>query len=276
MSGFAALGLDYYGPVSGNWCWVRPRLLLQRYILTHGWRIGIFFITVGIYIAIYVSLKRTYGRFILLTSAESRGDGTSQTLGQSQLRSHADVELFDLQDARGIAVQEKISVTVEDDVEHSSGGGSNHGHYSKRNAVFFAPGTGSRRLFESTVGDEPAPPIFATRSIDANTERAAPSSTSAKQHKSSTDAFSARRRQVRRILLLNGYPIMYIVLWIPGIVNRLVESVDGSTPLWLAALQSSTQFIGLANALTYGWNEGLRNQLAMAWGKRTQGRHVRV
>ncbi len=65
---------------------------------------------------------------------------------------------------------------------------------------------------------------------------------------------------IRKILLMNGYPIAYIVLWIPGIANRLAESTGGS-PRWLAALQSSTQFVGLANALTYGFNEQLRRQM---------------
>ncbi|KFY31983.1 hypothetical protein V493_00618 [Pseudogymnoascus sp. VKM F-4281 (FW-2241)] len=62
---------------------------------------------------------------------------------------------------------------------------------------------------------------------------------------------------LKKMLLLNGYPIAYIILWIPGIANRLVESL-GTSPRWLEALQSSTQFIGLANALTYGLSEQKR------------------
>ncbi|POR34816.1 Uncharacterized protein TPAR_05011 [Tolypocladium paradoxum] len=58
---------------------------------------------------------------------------------------------------------------------------------------------------------------------------------------------------LRNMLLMNGYPIAYIILWIPGIVNRLVESTRGSLR-WLAALQSKTQFVGMANALTYGFS----------------------
>ena len=56
---------------------------------------------------------------------------------------------------------------------------------------------------------------------------------------------------LRRMLLLNGYPVLYIVLWIPGIATRQVEAVHGSSPTWLLVMQSSTQYIGLANAVTY-------------------------
>jgi hypothetical protein len=55
-------------------------------------------------------------------------------------------------------------------------------------------------------------------------------------------------------MLLNAYPILYIIFWIPGIANRLAEA--SNNPLYfLRILQSTTQFIGLANAITFGWNE---------------------
>lgn len=62
---------------------------------------------------------------------------------------------------------------------------------------------------------------------------------------------------VKKMLLMNGYPIAYIILWIPGIANRLAESV-GQSPRWLNALQACTQYIGLINALTYGMSEQMR------------------
>ncbi|VUC29226.1 unnamed protein product [Clonostachys rosea] len=67
-----------------------------------------------------------------------------------------------------------------------------------------------------------------------------------------------------KMLLLNGYPIAYIILWIPGIANRLTESLNGASPRWLKALQASTQFIGLVNAMTYGISEQMRQK---AWKK---------
>ncbi|KAI9807294.1 MAG: hypothetical protein M1833_000037 [Piccolia ochrophora] len=65
---------------------------------------------------------------------------------------------------------------------------------------------------------------------------------------------------IKRTLLLNAYPIMYILLWIPGIANRLAEA-SGHPSRALAIMQASTQYIGLANAVTYGLNERVLGQL---------------
>jgi len=53
--------------------------------------------------------------------------------------------------------------------------------------------------------------------------------------------------KIQRILLLNAYPIGYVLLWIPGIANRFVE-LGGGKSRTLAIAQASTQFVGLANA----------------------------
>jgi hypothetical protein len=65
---------------------------------------------------------------------------------------------------------------------------------------------------------------------------------------------------VKKMLLMNGYPLAYVILWIPGIANRLAESV-GQSPRWLNALQASTQYIGLINAVTYGMSEQMRRSV---------------
>ncbi|KAK0430652.1 hypothetical protein EV421DRAFT_1912640 [Armillaria borealis] len=67
-------------------------------------------------------------------------------------------------------------------------------------------------------------------------------------------------KQISRMLLLNAYPIAYILLWIPGICNRLVEA-SGHSSRVLQIMQASTQFVGFANALTYGWNESVARSL---------------
>ncbi|KAK2459958.1 hypothetical protein APHAL10511_008043 [Amanita phalloides] len=65
---------------------------------------------------------------------------------------------------------------------------------------------------------------------------------------------------IQRVLLLNAYPLAYIILWIPGIANRLIEAT-GHKSTAMQILQASTQLVGLANALTYGWNERVAKQL---------------
>ncbi|KAK8160377.1 G protein-coupled glucose receptor regulating Gpa2-domain-containing protein [Phyllosticta citrichinensis] len=76
---------------------------------------------------------------------------------------------------------------------------------------------------------------------------------------------AAVEREVRRMLLLNAYPIMYIVLWIPGITSRLAEAALGYRVRWLAVAAASTQYVGFANAVTYGWNEHMRNVVRREW-----------
>jgi hypothetical protein len=69
-------------------------------------------------------------------------------------------------------------------------------------------------------------------------------------------------KEIKRMMLLNAYPYMYVLLWIPGLVNRLMEA-SGHAPSSTVSLglQAPTQFVGLANALTYGFNHHLRDRL---------------
>jgi hypothetical protein len=68
-------------------------------------------------------------------------------------------------------------------------------------------------------------------------------------------------RDIKKMLLLNGYPICYVILWIPGITNRIMEaSGNTSNKRVLNILQASTQFIGFANAVTYGLNQQWRGR----------------
>ncbi|KAJ3560740.1 hypothetical protein NPX13_g9200 [Xylaria arbuscula] len=70
-------------------------------------------------------------------------------------------------------------------------------------------------------------------------------------------------KEVRRMLLLRGYPMLYVILWIPGIVSRLLQAAGNEAAAnsrVLIGLQASTQFVGLANAITYGWNQQWRQK----------------
>jgi hypothetical protein len=73
-------------------------------------------------------------------------------------------------------------------------------------------------------------------------------------------AAEKRARAVQKTMLLNAYPILYIILWLPGIANRIAEA-SGNPSYILRILQSATQFIGLANAITFGWNERIGQHL---------------
>lgn len=65
-------------------------------------------------------------------------------------------------------------------------------------------------------------------------------------------------RDIWKMLLLNMYPITYLLLWIPGIANRVAEGMGHQVRV-LVILQSSTQFIGLANASVYMYKEHRRD-----------------
>lgn len=43
------------------------------------------------------------------------------------------------------------------------------------------------------------------------------------------------------MLLLNGYPLLYILLWLPGMGNRIHEAATGWSPGWLIAWQGASQ-----------------------------------
>lgn len=90
-------------------------------------------------------------------------------------------------------------------------------------------------------------------------------------HSSASDAPRLRNsrgfeKEIRRMLLLNAYPTLYVLLWIPGIVNRFMEAT-GTAPSntrIVGALQSTSQFVGFANALTFGLSAAMRRRIASA------------
>lgn len=58
----------------------------------------------------------------------------------------------------------------------------------------------------------------------------------------------------KKMMLLSIYPLFYIVLWLPGIANRVAEAIGYEIEA-LEILQASTAYIGFVNAATFGWNE---------------------
>lgn len=215
-----------YGYVSGNWCWIRSNRLDLRYALSHGWRIGIFFITILIYTYIHFTLRRVFKN--LRSISTNLGTGRGQP---DQAPNPSDLD----NDTQKILVNQSVSISHELQPMPQTPGGSDNGD-SSSSGGFDTAGKGASQTrvviqgtSSSSTGD--AAPFEASRMP------AAPN--------------------VRKMLLMNGYPLAYIILWIPGLSNRLAESVGGS-PRWLSALQASTQYIGLINAVTYGLNEQMR------------------
>ena len=87
---------------------------------------------------------------------------------------------------------------------------------------------------------------------------------------SNTWTENPRYQAIQKMLLLNSYPLFYIILWIPGIANRLVEATGHKSTV-MQLMQASTQLVGLANAVTYGWNERVSAQVREYSKSRKQG-----
>jgi hypothetical protein len=224
-----ALGLDAYGPTSGNWCWITPKHVTLRYSLTHGWRIAIFLTTICIYTYVYIRLTKTYGNIWARTNESfSRAtEGTAED--ESQLCPTATSGLPD------------TPTTIKGESETRTDS------YIIQLKNISPPKRGGHTTTAATT---------TISTVDTN---------------DSTRIHSSRNRELRRFLLLNGYPILYLLLWIPGMANRASELAHGKSPTWLQALQATTQLIGLANVLTYALTEKFVGRLRKRFGRRREG-----
>ncbi|OGM45383.1 hypothetical protein ABOM_005600 [Aspergillus bombycis] len=232
-----AVGLGIVGPVSGNWCWIESQYLGLRYALGHGWRIAIVFITAITYIVVFVVVKRRYEHLSLFPNGD-----TSSGRDKSRSTEGDAVDLSSIRLDTTITVQssEVFNNPASTDGVSESPSQDHLASQAPFSAVKSQPSkydttSDERRL---RYADTPG------RGVDATEQRDK----------------KIRYAEVRRVMLLNGYPAFYVLLWIPGLLNRLLESLGHKTR-WLQILQASTQFIGLANAFTYSYNEGFRRQI---------------
>ncbi|KAK0470350.1 G protein-coupled glucose receptor regulating Gpa2-domain-containing protein [Desarmillaria tabescens] len=227
ITSFVALGKGYYSAVSGNWCWIHTEPAYLRYVLTHAWRFLFIFSEIGLYAYLYIHLKKRFRTMnFLIANQINTSTGSSNP-------SHLSFLSADPQ--RGPDLKTHVS-QVQFNEETS--------------------GEKFRSVEQPDIRDEEAPP--------PTQHYYPPRPSSAHVHHSSIPVMDEKRqRQVAKILLLNAYPIAYIVLWIPGLCNRLVEA-SGHTSRVLQLMQATTQFVGFANALTYGWNENVAKSMREA------------
>lgn len=233
-TGSAALGLNIYGPVSGNWCWILPEYLGLRYALTHGWRIAIFVTTIAIYTYVYIYLLKVYGKISV--------SSTHSSVAHESVDSGIDLESVVHRGKKHIHVQSSITSTEHEHDQTPLRPGEEGGPPT-RPPKYARHLSSHWRSIETTQDFTP----FGAQIQVITTA-------------SSEAASRAKKQALRKGLLLNGYPICYIILWVPGIANRIAESI-GTSPVWLRALQASTQLVGFANALTYAYNEQLLQRI---------------
>ncbi|RDW82358.1 hypothetical protein BP6252_03470 [Coleophoma cylindrospora] len=88
------------------------------------------------------------------------------------------------------------------------------------------------------------------------------------------ESIRERELRIQKLLLFNAYPIAYILLLFPGILNRFLE-LTGHKSRAVTIAQASTQFVGLANALVYGYNERIWTLAGQWWNKKPDGQDGR-
>ncbi|KAK6519145.1 hypothetical protein TWF281_003834 [Arthrobotrys megalospora] len=266
------LVMNKYGPVSGNWCWIQAKPAYLRYVMTHGWRLAFIFSEVVMYTYLHFYVRKTFGAFLDGSRCSSGPKRPSVHGGAEAPGRDAGLELDDGSVA-GTMSTSQVPLDIADDggIQPVRGAGAEE-MYGKDLVV--------ATTTTSSPSDVPRPKTantanswrpkfrnpFACRETvdddlgdgdDGNELDEIDRDPGENARRDS----EARLRRARRILLLNAYPAMYIILVAPGIINRLIEASGGSSKV-MQVLQSSTQFVGLANAITYGWNEKVGRQLS--------------
>ncbi|KAI1325538.1 G protein-coupled glucose receptor regulating Gpa2-domain-containing protein [Xylariaceae sp. FL0255] len=243
------LALNVYVPVGDNWCWIAGDRTDLRYALTHGWRLAVIFSTVLIYAYIYWYFQRHFKSMLI---GEPSGSFPSPSYGcraSNVIRASISAAPANVSKALTTKKFHKINSFQEVD--------SNASDYRSE-------------PWDETddIGDLPDIPVTRTK-----TRRESISSALPFQTESNTTCYTSfandyirersrkTEREVRRMLLLRGYPMLYVILWIPGLVSRFLQAAGNEAAAnsrVLIGLQASTQFVGFANAITYGWNQQWR------------------
>ncbi|KAH9884055.1 hypothetical protein F4778DRAFT_573550 [Xylariomycetidae sp. FL2044] len=221
-------------PVSGNWCWISQGRTDLRYGLAHGWRFAIMLITLAIYSYIWWYISRHFKSLGGIRPTPPVWKRVKHKERTPVLGAETHPVLSSFYDQ--LSSHRKVS------------------HFESR-----SQGSESELLEYPTVC---RPYVQRIEDADTTTHAAHCPESSVPSSISPTGLSHPQQqaeRNIKKMLLLNGYPIMYVILWIPGLVNRVMEaSGNTSNTRVLAILQCSTQFVGFANAVTYGLNQSWR------------------
>lgn len=231
ITGTVALILDKIAPASGNWCWIAPKPLWLRYVLGHAWRLAIFLVVITLYIVIFLRVRRRLRARGDISQQGSyaftyRGQGT----GKVARRAHED-PIFSTQPATlGLAEKDLIATPPP---------AANRSAFLSTWTLDDDPGAANERPKRRRLSLKPRLTIVHSCRLD---------------------------KEMWHWFMLSMFPLSYILLWIPGVANRLLE-LAGSSNKYVTAFQATTQLTGLANAGLYGWREhrGFWRRLKWRW-----------
>lgn len=288
-TGSVAVGLDVMMPVGANWCWISPSRTDLRYGLTHAWRFAIIFSIICIYSYVYYHTSRHFKSFAV-TRPSNDNTMTSRTRQGSFQKSPDEISVqYPIQNPAEVEERESRSQRTVDcsernprsqrtmDCEERGLRGQSWLRLSTQSMDFPHPARPKLAAlkeeapFPRSVKGNASTEFFGKYSLENRPlTRPGTSDSNAPPHAKRTE------REVKRMLLMNAYPILYVLLWIPGLVNRLLQAT-GATPSSrvLDALQAASVFIGFANAVTYGFNRHLRQRIwtdLWYWWARRSGR----
>ncbi|KAL6169298.1 hypothetical protein ACJQWK_04333 [Exserohilum turcicum] len=258
ISASTVAGLHAISPVSGNWCWISADRTDLRYGLAHGLRFTIIFSCIFIYVYIWFYMRKHFSNLNIRTFTNSYDPRITSKHRKSRRSAPAPPKSNSQTELNEINVEYRFEVehththgnsTTKEDVEHSAVDWEKHQSY--KSDISLPPSSYNMDSRASPAVDKE----IEAGKASTGTQDTGFNLTGATQH--SVCSQRSLDKEVNRMLLLNAYPILYIILWMPGIINRLVEA-SGHKSHVLTVLQSSTQFIGLTNAITYGFNEHLR------------------
>ncbi|PBP27660.1 hypothetical protein BUE80_DR001402 [Diplocarpon rosae] len=293
------LGLNAYQPVSGNWCWIGSQHALLRYALGHGWRILIILTTICLYAYLFVYIHRYFAslrsKSILsnnysetAVSAAEQHAGTIIEVTSGEIHVHDEFEIHDEPFDANWDVQvpeEELQyfelTTPKPAIKRDVTDVDNAPPQSLFNSIkkSFDPQTSEPILINKTSSSPSSRlrqkiPLLRTRDPLAIVRRPPPpngKTVTIEAVPSADGILRAREKQIFKLLFFNAYPIAYVLLWLPGFLNRYTEFTGHENRAFKIA-QASTQYVGLANALVFGYNERIWT-LANKWwkSKRRQG-----
>jgi hypothetical protein len=264
--GFTGLALDAYQPVSGNWCWLSANDPILRYALGHAWRLTIILIVICLFTYLFIYMHRHFSSLRSIEELNSLEFDTERFEERASKNEEGSLD--------GIYIYNEFEISEEpNDIDWNSAVTS-----KERNDHFPSHPKGLLQAQNDQAAPPPSPLRVIKQTFNPHGSDEEPSSTTSsyRRHESvslltrdplalvrrppvmkltttispktpSRRTLKAREAHIQKLLLFNAYPVAYIILWIPGILNRFVE-LTGHTSRTLEILQASTQFVGLANA----------------------------
>ena len=209
----------------------------MRYVLTHMWRFLVIVVTFSIYIYIYFHIRKRFSTMNMMGHSK----GTTISSQGKRISRRGLEKLAD--DDHSQPDSTELSI-IKPTVSKSEGKISRT--FTVLKSIIQHVPTGDQKTSTNSSKH-----IYVTHEV---TTRFA--TQDEEQRSGITEQLRSTQRRIQRTLLLNGYPIAYMILWIPGIANRIAQATNHPT-IVLGILQASTQLVGLANAITYGFNESM-------------------